>query len=337
MVEANPSSPTRSEIAAWILTGLGLLATLLLHLLPALLAGLLVYEMVHLTSPVLQTRLSGQRARMLVLTGLVVLVAGGVVGGALALVFYLRDPVHTATILEKLADSLSRARQTLPDGLARVVPENAAELKKILIHGVETHTQALQLAGASVGRVLVDVLLGLVIGGIVSLRRAHTEERRPLARALHERVQRIAEAFRRVVFAQVRISAINAALSAIFLLVALPIAGVSLPLRKTLVVVTFLVGMLPVVGNLISNTVVVIVALSHSVYAAIACLVFLVVIHKLEYFLNAHIVGTRISAHAWELLVVMVVMESAFGIPGLIAAPIYYSYIKDELSSRQLI
>jgi predicted PurR-regulated permease PerM len=337
MVEATPSSPTRSEIAAWILTGLGLLAVLLLHLLPALLAGLLVYEVVHLTSPALQTRLSGQRARMLVLTGLVVLVAGTVVGGALVPVFYLRNPAHMATILEKLAESLNRARQTLPYGLAHGLPENVAELKQILFHGVETHAQALKLAGASVGRVLVDVLLGLVIGGIVSLRRAHTGERRPLARALHERVQRIAEAFRRVIFAQVRISAINAALSAIFLLVVLPLAGVHLPLRKSLVVLTFVVGFLPVVGNLISNTVVVIVALSHSVYVAIACLVFLVVIHKLEYFLNAHIVGTRISAHAWELLVVMVVMESAFGVPGLIAAPFYYSYIKDELSSRQLI
>jgi predicted PurR-regulated permease PerM len=337
MAEVAPSSPTRSEIAAWVLTGLGLLAVLLLHLLPALLAGLLVYEVVHLTSPVLQTRLSRPRARMLVLTGLVVLVAGGVVGGVLAIVFYLRDPAHTGAILERLADSLNRARQTLPAGLARSLPENATELKRILIHSLETHTQAVQVAGASVGRVLVGVLLGLVIGGIVSLRRVHSEERRPLARALQERVERIAEAFRRVVFAQVRISAINAVLSAAFLLIALPLAGVNLPLRKSLVVLTFVVGLLPVVGNLISNTAVVIVALSHSVYLAVGCLVFLVVIHKLEYFLNAHIVGTRINAHAWEILVVMVVMESAFGIPGLIAAPIYYSYIKDELSSRQLI
>jgi predicted PurR-regulated permease PerM len=30
-------------------------------------------------------------------------------------------------------------------------------------------------------------------------------------------------------------------------------------------------------------------------------------------------------------------MEAAFGIPGLIAAPIYYAYIKDELVSWKLI
>jgi predicted PurR-regulated permease PerM len=62
-----------------------------------------------------------------------------------------------------------------------------------------------------------------------------------------------------------------------------------------------------------------------------------VVIHKLEYFLNARIVGTRIQARAWELLLAMLVLEVAFGIAGLIAAPIYYAYIKSELSDAGLI
>jgi len=66
-------------------------------------------------------------------------------------------------------------------------------------------------------------------------------------------------------------------------------------------------------------------------------LLFLVVIHKLEYFLNAHMIGTQVHAHAWELLLAMLVMEAAFGLPGLVAAPIYYAYAKDELVSRELV
>jgi len=31
------------------------------------------------------------------------------------------------------------------------------------------------------------------------------------------------------------------------------------------------------------------------------------------------------------------VMEAAFGIPGLIAAPIFYAYLKAELSDRGLV
>ena len=66
---------------------------------------------------------------------------------------------------------------------------------------------------------------------------------------------------------------------------------------------------------------------------ALGSLVYLIVIHKLEYFLNARLVGTQIQARAWELLLAMLVMEAAFGIAGLIAAPIYYAYLKDELSA----
>ena len=100
---------------------------------------------------------------------------------------------------------------------------------------------------------------------------------------------------------------------------------------------TFVVGLLPVVGNLVSNTVIVIVSLSHSVQAAGGSLLFLILIHKLEYFLNARIIGKRIESRAWELLAAMLVMEAAFGLGGLIAAPIYYAYLKDELARRGAI
>lgn len=66
-------------------------------------------------------------------------------------------------------------------------------------------------------------------------------------------------------------------------------------------------------------------------------LLFLVVIHKLEYFLNARIIGARIHAAAWELLTVMLVMETLYGIPGVIAGPIFYAYVKRELSTAGLV
>jgi len=92
-----------------------------------------------------------------------------------------------------------------------------------------------------------------------------------------------------------------------------------------------------VLGNLISNTVIVVVSLSHSVGVAIGSLIYLVVIHKLEYFLNARIVGGQIRAYAWEILIAMLLMESVFGLIGVIAAPIYYAYIKLELRQRELV
>ena len=154
---------------------------------------------------------------------------------------------------------------------------------------------------------------------------------------MSDRCLKLAEAFDNIVFAQVKIAALNTVFTAIFLLGALPLLGIHVPLAKTLVAVTFVVGLLPVIGNLISNSAVTIVALSVSLGVGVAALVFLIVIHKLEYFLNARIVGTQIRSSAWELLIAMLVMESAFGLNGLIAAPIYYAYLKSELEARRLV
>jgi len=33
----------------------------------------------------------------------------------------------------------------------------------------------------------------------------------------------------------------------------------------------------------------------------------------------------------------MLVVEAAFGLPGLVAAPIYYAYLKSELEAERLI
>jgi len=100
---------------------------------------------------------------------------------------------------------------------------------------------------------------------------------------------------------------------------------------------TFICGLLPVIGNLISNTVIFIVGLSLSLWVGALVLAYLIIIHKVEYFLNARIVGTRINAKSWEVLLAMLVFESAFGLPGVVAAPIYYAYLKSELKEARLI
>jgi predicted PurR-regulated permease PerM len=241
-------------------------------------------------------------------------------------------------LLAQMADILDTSRAHLPPWIAGQIPDNAEELRTMGVTWLRVHAGELQILGAQIGRSFLHALIGMVIGALLSLGEvARTGVRGPLAIAMTERARRLGDAFRRIVFAQVRISALNTLLTTLYLLVLLPLLGVHLPLVKTLIVLTFLAGLLPVVGNLISNTVIVVVSLSYSGGAALGSLVFLIVIHKLEYFLNARIVGSQINARAWELLLAMLVMESAFGMAGLIAAPIYYAYLKDELASRGLI
>ena len=185
---------------------------------------------------------------------------------------------------------------------------------------------------------MAHILIAMIIGGMLALREVvGVEQYKPFAQALVKRFTLFGDAFRNIVFAQVRISAINTMFTGIYLALILPLMGVHLPFKKTMIAITFIVGLLPVVGNLISNAVIVVVSMSHSLGVAVSSLVFLVVIHKLEYFLNARIVGGQIRANAWELLIAMVLMEAAFGIAGVVAAPIYYAYIKSELRARALV
>ena len=341
MAPAHDQPPERSyDIAAWLLIGGALLLVLHLHLLPALLAGLLVYELVHLLAPRLKTvrirQEQGKLAAVAILAlGIVLLLTLAVVG---ILAFFHSEAGSLPTLLQKMADILESWRTVLPAWMVARLPEDVEALRKTAVAWLRAHAGVLPHAGAAAGRTLAHILIGLGIGALVALYDVQPSEALgPLAQALQERASRLGEAFRRVVFAQVRISAVNTILTALYLVVALPLVGMHLPLTKTMIAVTFVVGLLPVVGNLISNTIIVILSLSVSPSVAVASLVFLVVIHKLEYFLNAHLVGTQVHAHAWELLLAMVVMEAAFGIPGLIAAPIYYAYLKDELVSRKLV
>ena len=329
---------SRHEIAAWILMAAGLLMVLKLHLLSALLAGLLVYELVHIAVLRLRHRLSSERAGVVAVTTLALLIIGSVAAAVMGLVGLVHSQGHLARLLEKLADSVALARANLPSALSEGLPANVDALKDATVDWLRLHAKEIRSVGADFGRTLVHILVGLVIGAMLSLTdlRPHKVER-PLARAFAERMSRLGNVFRRIIFAQVRISAINTFLTAVFLLAGLPIFGVHLPLSKALVVLTFVVGLLPVIGNLISNTAVVVVGLSVSPYVASAALIFLIVIHKLEYFLNARIVGAQINARAWELLAAMLVMEAAFGVAGVVAAPIYYAYVKDELTARELV
>ncbi len=141
-----------------------------------------------------------------------------------------------------------------------------------------------------------------------------------------KRFSALYQSFVTVMGAQIIISAINTLLTALFVLTT------RLPHAVVVIGFTFLCGLLPVVGNLLSNTVVVMIAFTVSPERALAALVFLVVIHKLEYFLNSTIVGRRIRNPLWLTLLGLIVGERLLGVPGMILAPVVLNYIKVEAS-----
>jgi len=315
-----------------------LLAVLLLHLLVGLLAGLLVYQIVQSIAPLLERKLSSQRAKMVAVFLLSAVIIGGFTGAVLGGVEHFKQDVPSiARMFGRVLQISDDIRARLPVWAGDYIPVDIAAMRDEASGWITSHLSQIQNMGHAALRGFTHLLIGMILGAFIAMGSIKAHPYRPLAAALVTRINRFSLAFRRIVFAQFKISALNSIFTAIYLLVLLPLFNSRLPLSKSLVCLTFLVGLLPVVGNLISNTVIVLVSLSVSVPAAIASLVFLVLIHKFEYFLNARIVGGEIEAKAWELLLAMLVMEAAFGIPGVIAAPIFYAYIKHELRAAKLI
>ena len=327
------------DIAAWVLMAAALVLVLRLHLLTALLAGLLVFELVHIIAPVVERRLFSRGHRMVAVALLASAIVGLISAGVIGLIAFMRsDAGSLPALLHKMADILEKARATLPPWMMNSMPDDVDELRNAVSRWLHEHAGELRLAGAETLRTAAHILIGMIVGAMLALHEAvDGVAQRPLANALSLRAARLGDAFRRVVFAQVRISAINTVFTAIYLALVLPLFGVNLPFVKTMIAITFIAGLLPVIGNLISNTVIVVISMAYSPIVAFASLAYLVLIHKLEYFLNAKIIGTQIQSRAWELLVAMLAMEAAFGLPGVVAAPIYYAYVKAELADQELV
>ncbi|HQV72125.1 MAG: hypothetical protein IPH43_05420 [Xanthomonadales bacterium] len=332
-------NPARLSQVSQVLAALALLAILHLHLLPVLLAGLLVFAVVNALAPSLQRHLPGAKAHWLLVALLAAIVVGmlsfAIVGG----VAYLGSEHGNPSLLfERMAPLIERARAQLPAIVVDHLPDNSEQIRAAVMEWLREHAAQLQLAGANAARVIVHLLIGMVLGAMLALQSALDRPLEgPLTQQLRIRSITLATAFHDIVFAQVKISALNTLFTGVFLLIVLPVFGVNLPLAKTLVLATFVCGLLPVVGNLISNTLIFVIGLSVSLWVAVAALTFLVLIHKLEYFLNARIIGGQIRARAWQLLIAMLVMEAAFGLAGVIAAPIYFAYLKRELEGAGLV
>ncbi len=332
---------TKIETAAWLIMAAAMLYVLNYNLLPGLLAGLLVFELVHIISPYIAKKFPGLGyfSKVIAIGLLAAFIVGLLTLVVLGLIAFFKSNSGSLTnLIGKMAQIIEDSRSILPDWIDSRLPADAVVLQQMVTEWLRNNASSLQFLGKEAGRYVAHMIIAMIVGGMLALREVMTEDHyKPFAKAMVQRVRLFGCAFRNIVFAQVRISTINTVFTGIYLAIILPSAGVDLPFVKTMIMITFIIGLLPVVGNLISNTVIVIVSMSHSFGVALGSLLFLVIIHKFEYFLNARIVGGQIRANAWELLIAMVLMEAAFGIAGVVAAPIYYAYIKSELRERELI
>lgn len=209
--------------------------------------------------------------------------------------------------------------------------DNVADLRAFILETAKDNARSISAASGLLTRGFFQIVAAVAVALLRFL--APAVDGKPVKGGLeaefaHECSERLAlftGSFDRVMGAQVVISAINTGATLVFLLI------VGIPFRSMLTLATFLCGMVPIAGNLASNALIVAAALSRSDHMALAALVYLVLIHKAEYFLNGRIVGSRIDTPTWATLTGLMVGEALMGVTGVILAPSLIHYLREEL------
>lgn len=313
------------------------LGALLMHTVPALLAGLLAFVLTRGLLNVLRRWDSQRKLRAHgMLAGVIVGVGSiAVLGGLSVLVARLLDGESLRAFMLTVADTIAQAKHFLPPALAAYVPESVFELRSLAAGALKDHVNEVAGVGSHVLHGLVLTLIGWIAGVMAAVSLAAPKDEsveQPVFYATWARQwSMLSVSFKNVAWAQAKIAAINALVTAVFLLAVMPLLGWHLPYVKSLILATFVCGLMPVVGNLVSSTLICTMALTVAFPAAVVGGVFLLVSHKLEYFLNARIQGHEIGASAWELLIVLFAFELLFGPAGMVAAPVIYAFAKADL------
>jgi len=336
-----PFPETRWTLMAVAVASLAIIAVLALHLTVALIPGMLVYIGGRRLTEWMQHHSHLRHPAVWSVAILIAFIAGA---GSVVVERAAESAAAGAGyqgLVEQMAAALDQLRTMLPAWLATHVPESLAELRTAAVTWLREHAVQVQLWGQHTLRGATYLLAGMVIGALAVVQTGPADAGNPpptfWVGALMKRFALFEQSFSAVVFAQLRIATVNTVLTGIYLLAVLPAIGAPLPLAFTLVAFTFVASLIPVLGNLISNTAIVITSLVASPWLALASLAFLAGIHKLEYFLNAHIVGSRIRVPTYELLAAMLVLEASFGLAGVVAAPIYYAWLTRELREHGAI
>ena len=319
------SSIPRVRLAAYLIFAAIAVAAVALHTGPLLLAGLFSYMILDLTDRWLSVRLPKAASRWLALLIFLVTASGlAWVFGHFVRQTLARTPEILNSVLPQVESLSLRLDMDLPF-------EDLRGLREATGGFVMENARVITTVSGRMISVVLLVLAGIVVAVLKFMSdpfpAAGPDLYEDLRQEFNARARLYMSGFERILGAQVIIALINTALTLVFLI------AVGMPYIPFLVLATFVFGILPIIGNLISNTIIVGTALTLSPQLALMTLAFLVVIHKAEYFLNSRIVGGSLRTPMWQTLIAIVLGELVMGVAGVILAPTVLYYVREELRS----
>jgi predicted PurR-regulated permease PerM len=203
------------------------------------------------------------------------------------------------------------------------------EFRVVVLDEVKQNARSVTEASGLLTKGFFQIIVGTFVAILCFMPEPEPADKHDLFDAMRrefdQRVCVFMAGFEKILSAQVIISLINAVVTTVFLL------AVGVPYVRFLTLTTFIFGIVPIVGNIASNTIIMGTALTVSPQLALAALGFLVVSHKAQYLLSGQILGARINTPVWQILAGLLIGEAIMGVPGMILAPAMIHYVREEL------
>jgi predicted PurR-regulated permease PerM len=234
----------------------------------------------------------------------------------------------------RLARLMVETRDTLPQRMAalREHPWYAAFEEHLpdsegLAQSAERYAADVARSAAAIGRAVLMALIGLILAVVYFLDeeriRAFRDSLDP--RTLFGTLTRWGEHLAESVSLTVQVQLVVAACNALLTLPVLLLIGVPRP--GALMVLIFVTGLIPVVGNLLSGAVLVVLAYQVKGWFGVALFVGLTfVLHKIEsYYLNPRLTARHVALPAFVLILSLIAWEHLLGFAGLfVSFPFLY-------------
>lgn len=234
----------------------------------------------------------------------------------------------------RVAQLVKETRQTLPERIA-AVRENPLFLElephlpdtERLVESAQHYASNVAKSAADLGHLVLYALIGLILAVVYFLdeERLRTFRQSLAPDSLFGTLTRWGEYVADAVSLTVQLQFIVAAANALLTLPVLLIIGV--PHVPMLMLLIFVSGLIPVVGNLISGAVLSVVAYQTKGFVGVGLFIGLTfVLHKLEsYFLNPRLAARHVPLPGFVLILSLIAWEHLLGFVGLfVSFPFLY-------------
>jgi predicted PurR-regulated permease PerM len=234
-------------------------------------------------------------------------------------------------LVEEALRNLNSVTASLPQAIKEHIPGKPSELFRMISKDDSDFVGYIRSFGGASFFIFLQFVFALILGVSAALMvpaPVAGGPAKPLADAWLQTLEKYVRCFTLLMGAQVYVSIWNTFCTAVFIYGILPAFDVVLPFRELLLMFTAVASLIPAAGNIMANTLILVLTIRYGVFVAMGSVLYLFIIHKLEYFVNGYIIGRNVRASVPEMLIAIILGEVAFGLPGLITAPVTYAFLK---------